>query len=207
MYKTFNVAVMASGRGSNFEALAKNCARDDFPATLKLLVADNPEAGALNIAEKMKIETAVVDCGSRKGAMNPESTGIICNLFQDKEINLVCLAGFMRIVRGEILDKYQGRIINVHPALLPSFKGLDGQKQAFDYGVRFSGCTVHFVDRGIDTGPIIVQRVVSVKQNDSEEKLSLRILKEEHIAYSQAVRILAESRFEISGRRVIIYDE
>ncbi|MCD6378895.1 phosphoribosylglycinamide formyltransferase [bacterium] len=202
-----NVAVMASGRGTNFKALAENCARDNFPASVRLLLVDNPEAGALNVAKRMEIETFIVDCGPKGGTMSMESSRIICDLFQEKEIDLVCLAGFMRIVKKDLLDKYHGRIMNVHPALLPSFKGLDGQKQALDYGVRFSGCTVHFVDKGVDTGPIIIQRVVPVKQDDTEETLSLRILKEEHLAYVRAVRLFAESRLKISGRRVFIDEQ
>jgi phosphoribosylglycinamide formyltransferase-1 len=170
-------------------------------------VVDNPEAGALDIAKKMEIGTSIVDCGPERGTMSMESSRIICNLFQEKEIDLVCLAGFMRIVKKDLLDKYHGRVMNVHPALLPSFKGLDGQKQALDYGVRFSGCTVHFVDQGVDTGPIIIQRVVPVKQDDTEGTLSLRILKEEHLAYVRAVRLFAESRLEISGRRVFINEK
>ena len=205
MKNLLNVAVMASGRGTNFKALAENCAKDDFPARLSLLVVDDPEAGALNIAKKMKIDTSIVDCGTKRGAMSTESSRITCNLFKEKKIDLVCLAGFMRVVKRDLLEKYNNRVMNVHPALLPSFKGLDGQKQALDYGVRFSGCTVHFVDNGVDTGPIIIQRAVPVKQDDTEKTLSSRILKEEHMAYAQAVRLFAESRLEIKGRRVFIH--
>lgn len=205
MGKLLNVAVMASGRGTNFKSLAEKCAKENFPARIGLLVVDNPEAGAITIAKKMKIDFSIVDCGQKHGSMSNESSRIICDLFREKEIDLVCLAGFMRIVKPDLLKKFNGRVMNVHPALLPSFKGLDGQKQAIEYGVRFSGCTVHFVDNGIDTGPIIIQRVVPVKQDDTEETLSLRILREEHIAYAEAVRLFAESRLEIKGRRVFIH--
>ncbi|MCK4235691.1 MAG: phosphoribosylglycinamide formyltransferase, partial [Candidatus Krumholzibacteria bacterium] len=131
----------------------------------------------------------------------------ISRLCGQRDIELVCLAGFMRIIKGRLIEKYAGRMLNIHPALLPSFKGLHGQKQALDYGVHYSGCTVHFLDEGIDTGPIIIQRIVPVERDDDEETLSARILKEEHIAYPEAVRLIAEGRFRIEGRRVIILDE
>ncbi|MDZ7859983.1 MAG: phosphoribosylglycinamide formyltransferase [Candidatus Krumholzibacteriota bacterium] len=207
MNSQINVAVMASGRGTNFKALAENCAEDDFPAVLKHLIVDNPKAGALNIAKEMNIESTVVDCGPIRGAMSSESSRLISDIFQELEIGLICLAGFMRILKGDLLDEYEGRIMNVHPALLPSFKGLNAQKQAIDYGVRFSGCTVHFVDKGIDTGPIIIQRTVPVSQEDNEETLSRKILKEEHKAYVKAVKLFAESRIETKGRRVFIYEK
>jgi phosphoribosylglycinamide formyltransferase-1 len=122
----------------------------------------------------------------------------------EKRIGLVCLAGFMRIVKGRLMEEYRGRILNIHPALLPSFKGLDGQRQALDYGVRYSGCTVHFVDEGVDTGPIVIQRVVPVYPEDTVEELSARILKEEHTAYPEAVRLFAEGKLRVEGRRVFI---
>lgn len=206
MSDSINIGVLASGRGSNFAALSRKCEEDDFPAVMRLLVVDNPDAGALEIADDMGVPSIVVDCGKRKGSMTPESSKIICDKFRESEIDLVCLAGFMRIVKGELLDEYSARMINIHPALLPSFKGLDAQKQALEYGVRYSGCTVHFVDKGIDTGPIIIQKVVPVLQDDTEDTLSARILEEEHKAYPEAVRLYAESRLMISGRSVLIDD-
>jgi phosphoribosylglycinamide formyltransferase-1 len=204
MKRCINVAVLASGRGSNFEALARACIDETFPAAVVLLIVDNPAAGALGIAGRMGIESAVVDCGPRKGSMAPESSEKMYALCREREIDLVCLAGFMRVVKGTLLEEFSGRMLNIHPALLPSFKGLHGQKQALDYGVKYSGCTVHFVDAGVDTGPIIVQRVVPVRQDDDEERLSARILKEEHIAYPEAVRLFAEGRLRIEGRLVYI---
>jgi phosphoribosylglycinamide formyltransferase-1 len=207
MKERLKVAVLASGRGSNFQALAQACRSEDYPAEMSLLISDNPGAGAVEFARKEGIETAVVDCGSKRGSMSLESSEEMFNLCMDKDIGLVCLAGFMRIVKGRLLEEYSGRMLNIHPALLPSFKGLHGQKQALDYGVRYSGCTVHFVDAGIDTGPIIIQKVVEVMQDDSEESLSSRILAEEHKAYPQAVRLYAEGKLRIEGRRVVISDE
>lgn len=207
MKRRINVAVLASGRGSNFEALAGACRDEAFPAAVVLLIVDNPGAGALRIAERMGIESVVVDCGPRGGSMTAESSEKMYVLCTEREIDLVCLAGFMRIVKGTLLEEFSGRMLNIHPALLPSFKGLHGQKKALDYGVRYSGCTVHFVDAGVDTGPIIVQRVVPVQQDDDEESLSARILKEEHIAYPEAVRLFAGGKLRIEGRTVYILND
>jgi len=198
------VAVLASGRGSNFEALARAAQDKDYPAKIVLLVTDNPQARALEVAEKFGIESVVVDCGTKRGSMTPESSEKIASLCREKGVELVCLAGFMRIVKGRLLEEYKGRMINIHPALLPSFKGLHGQRQALEYGVKYSGCTVHFVEEGVDTGPIIIQRVVPVLQDDDEETLSARILKEEHIAYPEAVKLIAEGKVRVEGRRVFI---
>lgn len=204
MKRKINIAVLASGRGSNFEALSRACKDEHYPAVIKILITDNPDAGALEIAGRMGIESVVIDCGPKRGSMSPESSESIFRLCEEREIELICLAGFMRIVKGRVLEEYEGRMLNIHPALLPSFKGLHGQKQALEYGVRYSGCSVHFVDKGVDTGPIIIQRVVPVHDDDDEDKLSARILKEEHVAYPEAVRLFAEGKLRIEGRRVII---
>ena len=204
--KRINVAVLASGRGSNFEALAKAAESSDYPAKIILLITDNPDAKALDIANKLGIETAVVDCGPKKGSMSEDASKRMAELCLGQKVDLVCLAGFMRIVKGRLLDEYSGKMLNIHPALLPSFKGLHGQRQALEYGVKYTGCTVHFVDKGVDTGPIIIQRVVPVLQDDDEESLSQRILVEEHKAYPEAVRLFAEGRLRIEGRRVFIED-
>ncbi len=159
MEENIKIAVLASGRGSNFRALAKACLDEDYPAEIALLISDDPDAGALVFARENGIEYAVVDCGPKRGSMSPDSSEEMHRLCAERGVGLVCLAGFMRIVKGRLLDEYGGRMLNIHPALLPSFKGLHGQKQALDYGVQYSGCTVHFVDAGIDTGPIIMQKV------------------------------------------------
>jgi len=207
MHRRIAVAVLASGRGSNFEALAKACRSDDFPAAVAILITDNPGAGAIAIAASMGIPHAVVDCGPRRGSMTPESSEEMARICAERGVELICLAGFMRIVKGEIMRRFKGRMLNIHPALLPSFPGLDGQRQALEYGVRYSGCTVHFVDEGVDTGPVVVQRVVPVLPDDDIERLSARILREEHVAYPEAVRLFAEGRLRIEGRRVFITDE
>ena len=204
MTESLKIAVLASGRGSNFKALAEACLSKDFPAEVAILIVDNPGAGALETAESLGIETAVVDCGPKRGSMSMDASERMRALCRDRGVGLVCLAGFMRIVKGSLLDEYEGRMVNIHPALLPSFKGLHGQAQALEYGVRYSGCTVHFVDKGVDTGPIILQSVVPVRQDDTEESLSERILEEEHRIYPEAVRLVAEGRVRIEGRRVFL---
>ena len=200
------LAVLASGRGSNFEALALACLDRSYSASIEALITDNPGAGAIAIAQSMGIAHEVVDCGTRKGSMSPESSERMARICRERGVGLVCLAGFMRIVKGQLIEEYRGRMLNIHPALLPSFKGLEGQRQALEYGVRYSGCTVHLVDEGVDTGPIIIQRVVPVYPDDTVEKLSARILEEEHRAYPEAVKLFAEGRLRIEGRRVFIRD-
>ena len=206
MTEKLKIAVLASGRGSNFKALAEACREMGFPAVVALLIVDNPDAGALRTAESLGIEAAIIDCGQKRGSMTRESSERMAALCREHGVGLVCLAGFMRIVKGPLLDEYDGGMINIHPALLPSFKGLHGQAQALEYGVRYSGCTVHFVDKGVDTGPIILQSVVPVKQDDTEETLSERILKEEHRIYPAAIRLVAEGRVRIEGKRVFLED-
>ncbi|TFG89320.1 MAG: phosphoribosylglycinamide formyltransferase [Candidatus Atribacteria bacterium] len=207
MAEKLKVAVLASGRGSNFQALANDCLSPDFPAVIALLFVDNPDAGALEIAERLGIRSHVVDCGKFKGSMGRESSEEIYRICNENGVGLVCLAGFMRIVKGKLLEEFSGKMLNIHPALLPSFKGLNGQKRALDYGVKVSGCTVHFVDKGVDTGPIVIQKAVPVLQDDTEESLSARILAMEHEAYSEAVKAFAAGRIEIFERRVRIHDE
>jgi len=204
MKEKTGVAVLASGRGSNLEALAKACLDADYPAVIKVLIVDSREAGAIAVADSFRIESAIVDCGAKKGSMTPESSEKMADICAGRGVGLICLAGFMRIVKGALMTVYRGRMLNIHPALLPGFKGLHAQEQALAYGVRYSGCTVHFVDEGVDTGPIIVQRVVPVLDEDTVESLSDRILQEEHQAYPEAVRLWAEGRLRIDGRRVFI---
>ncbi|MDD4856901.1 MAG: phosphoribosylglycinamide formyltransferase [Candidatus Krumholzibacteria bacterium] len=204
MREKSRIAVLASGRGSNFEALARACLDCDYPAAVVVLITDNPEAGAVSIADSFNIEHVAVDCGPKKGSMSPESSEKITAVCAAHKIDVVCLAGFMRIVKGALMAAYRGRMLNIHPALLPSFRGLDAQRQALEFGVRWSGCTVHFVDEGVDSGAIILQRIVPVRSDDTVESLSERILREEHVAYPEAVRFYATGRLRVEGRRVII---
>lgn len=196
------IGVLASGRGSNFKAIMENVQAGRIPASLAVLISDKPQAKALETAREANIPTAVI---VRKEYENNDAfNGAICDELLAREVDLVVLAGYLRIVREPLLKTFPGRIVNIHPALLPSFPGLDGQQQALDYGVRFSGCTVHFVDAGMDTGPIILQAVIPVKPDDDDDSLSARILKEEHQLYSNAIRLIAEGRVTIEGRKVRI---
>lgn len=196
------IGVLASGRGSNFKAILDNAQAGRLPVSLAVLISDKPEAQALETARAAGIPTAVFV--RKEYADNEAFNGAICNELLAREVELVVLAGYQRIVREPLLGSFAGRIVNIHPTLLPSFPGLDGQKQAVDYGVRVSGCTVHFVDAGTDTGPIILQTVVPVEQDDDEHSLSARILKEEHKIYSDSIRLIAEGRVTIEGRKVRI---
>ena len=202
-----NLAVFASGRGSNLEALLK--AKDEGRlrnVNFRLVFSDNPEARAINIARQHGIDTAVIEPKPFKKNREAYDTAIL-QVLQEHSIELICLAGYMRIVSKILLDAYQNRIINIHPALLPSFPGLHGQKQALDYGVKVSGCTVHFVDSGVDTGPIILQAVVPVLDTDDEDTLSERILHYEHQMYPRALEIVSEGKARIVGRKVYIDED
>ncbi|HIE05410.1 MAG TPA: phosphoribosylglycinamide formyltransferase [bacterium (Candidatus Stahlbacteria)] len=202
--RPLQLGVLASGRGSNFEAIAKNCAEEKINAKVAILLSDNSEAKALERAKTFGIEARFVDPGHFKTKLTPEAEEMYVKILKEHNVELVILAGFMRILKTHFLRSFAGRIINIHPALLPSFPGLHGQKQAFDYGVKVSGCTVHFVDEGVDTGPIILQRAVPVLEDDTAETLAARILQEEHKIYSEAIQLFAEGRLKIVGRRVKI---
>jgi phosphoribosylglycinamide formyltransferase-1 len=200
--KTLSLGVLASGRGSNFQAIIDAIEGGRLNAEVKLLVVDNPEAFAIERARKHSIEYLSVDPGSF-----PSKDDFFRKLAEElkaRGVELVILAGFMRMVRKPLIDAFPYRIMNIHPALLPSFRGLHGQKQAVDYGVRISGCTVHFVDEGMDTGPVIIQAAVPVSPDDTEESLSGRILKLEHRIFPEAIRLFAEGRLRVEGRVVKI---
>ncbi len=198
------VAVLASGRGSNFDALARAAGDPSFPASLVLLASDREDAGALLRARRLQIPTRVVAPGTPKGEWTAEGTQALLDALAEARAEAICLAGFMRVVPGAILSAYPARILNVHPSLLPAFPGLRAQRQALRAGVKVSGCTIHFVDEGIDTGPIILQAAVPVEPGDDEESLSARILMQEHRLYPWALRLLAEGRLTIEGRRVVV---
>lgn len=196
------IAVLASGRGSNLQAIIDGVENGLIPAEIAVVVSDNPQAKALRIAESHGIENAVFP---REDYPNKESFNLaLVDFLKKKEVDLVCLAGYMRIVGPAFVRVFPNRIINIHPSLLPSFPGLDGQKQALEYGVKVSGCTVHFVDEGMDTGPIIAQRTVPVYEDDTEESLSLRILEQEHQLYPLVIRHIALGNVRIDGRKVFI---
>lgn len=199
-----NLAILISGRGSNMEAILRAVKKGSIPARPAIVISNKADAGGLKIAEKLGVKTAVVESLGQKGGSWDYDKNLVPVLEKNgvtQEKGLVCLAGFMRIMSPEFIKRYKGRILNVHPAILPSFPGLHSQRQAVDYGVKFSGCTVHFVDEGVDTGPIILQAVVKVEDDDTEETLSKRILRKEHKIYPEAVRLFAEGRIRIVGRK------
>lgn len=201
-----NIAVFISGRGSNFLALLKNIEKGVLKnCQIAVVFSNNPNAKGLEYAAKAGIKTIVIPSKNRSDRVEYDKE--IINALSEYNIDLICLAGYMRIVTEELVEAYKNKIINIHPALLPSFPGLHAQKQALDYGVKISGCTVHFVDGGMDTGPIILQKTVPVYDNDTEDTLSARILEQEHTAYSEAVALYAAGRLKVSGRKVEILDK
>ena len=191
------IAVLASGRGSNFDAL---CRGDTGNGRVSLLISDNKEAEVLRKASALGVEALYISPGKYRTRFGEQEEAEWVRVMNDRKIGLVCLAGLMRILKGPILDEYSGRIINIHPSLLPSFPGLHAQKQALDYGVRITGCTVHCVDAGVDTGQIILQKAVQVRDDDTVETLSDRILKQEHQVYSEAVKLLCGGVPDADGR-------
>ena len=188
-----NIGVLISGRGSNLQAIIDACESGSIPARVAVVISNKVDAYGLERAKKHEIPIAVLS-----------SEEEILKQLEKYEVGLVCLAGYMKIVGTTLLNKYSGKMINIHPALLPSFPGLHGQKQALDYGVKVSGATVHFVDEGCDTGPIILQATVPVLADDTEETLSARIIEIEHQLYPQAVKLFAEGKLKIEGHKVRI---
>ncbi|UCH95109.1 MAG: phosphoribosylglycinamide formyltransferase [Candidatus Aminicenantes bacterium] len=202
MKKKGRVAVLLSGRGSNFEAIYRNSLKPDANFEVKAVISDKKDARGLQRARDFGLNAFHVS--PKKLKPKEVYEGKILEILKAHHVELICLAGYMRIVGETLLSAYEGRIMNIHPALLPSFPGLDGQKQALDHGVKVSGCTVHFVDAGVDTGPIILQKPVEVKEDDTEASLSQRILTEEHKLFSKAITLFFENRLKIQGRKVII---
>jgi phosphoribosylglycinamide formyltransferase-1 len=201
------VAVLVSGRGTNMHALLKAQQGGKLPnASIVLVLTNNPEARALDIAKEFGVETVVLDSKPYKGRREDYDREVV-KILRDKKIDIVCLAGFMRILSPVLIGAFKNKILNIHPALLPSFPGLQGQKQALDYGVKVSGCSVHFVDEGVDTGPIILQKAVPVLNDDDEDSLSARILEQEHKIYAEALDLVSRDLVEVKGRRVYIKNQ
>ena len=196
------IGVVVSGRGSNLQSIIDHIAEGKLNVEIAVVVSDHREAFALERAAKAGIPTAVVE---RKGCKDKaEFEDKIDAALRDKGAEVVVLAGFMRILTGHFISRWENKIINIHPALLPSFKGVDAQGQAVDYGVKIAGCTVHFVDEGTDTGPIILQKAVPVFDDDTEETLAARILIEEHKALPEAIQLWADGKLTIKGRKVFV---
>lgn len=200
--KRLRLAVLASGRGSNFLAIQGAIENGRLDADICLLISDQAQAPALERARELGIKALFIDPKAFPGRDAYESE--LVRHLQGEEIDFLVLAGYMRLVGGVILNAYSHRVLNIHPALLPSFPGLHAQRQAVEYGVKYSGCTVHFVDLGMDTGPIIKQAVVPVEDDDTEDSLAERILAQEHRLYWQVLQLLAEGRVYIEGRKVHI---
>lgn len=196
-----NIGILLSGRGSNFEAIARNVADEKIPGKIALVISNREQAPGLERARAMGLKTLFI---SSKGKDREAYDREVVAALKEAQVDLVCLAGFMRLLSPYFVRAFPRRILNIHPALLPAFPGLDAQKQALDYGVKFTGCTVHIVDEGMDTGPIVCQAIVPVLDDDTEETLSARILSEEHRIYSEAVCLLLKDEVRIEGRRVLL---
>ena len=191
------------------EAILKAIKKKKIPIKPAVVISNQPDAEGLKIAKRLGVKTEIVESAGFKGDRwdyDKKIVSVLTKYGVTQKNGLVCLAGFMRIISPQFIRKYKNKIMNIHPALLPAFPGLHAQKQAVKYGAKYSGCTVHFVDDGVDTGPVILQLVVQVKNNDTEDTLSKRILAKEHQAYPEAVRLFAEKKIRISGRRTIIKD-
>ncbi|GFZ87021.1 phosphoribosylglycinamide formyltransferase [Rickettsiales bacterium] len=194
-----NLAVLISGRGSNLQAIINSCKQENFPARVACVVSNNPKAGGLDIAARENIKNFTIS--------NNKIDEEINNILQQIQVDLVCLAGFMKIIGPELVGKWMHKMINIHPSLLPAFKGLAAQKQALEAGVKFTGCTVHYVYPEIDSGPIILQAAVPTMNNDTVESLSNRILAAEHKCYCLAIQLIATGKVRIRGNRAIISKE
>ena len=195
------IGVLLSGRGSNFEALAESIVSGRIPnAEIAIVVSNREGAPGLELAKSRGIATRAIPS---KGLERETYDRQVVAVLNEQKVDLVCLAGYMRLLSPYFVAAFPNRILNIHPSLLPSFPGLESQRQALEYGVKFAGCTVHFVDENLDAGPIVLQAVLPVNDNDTEDTLSARILQEEHRIYSEAVRIVLEGRYKIEGRRVI----
>lgn len=195
------IGVLLSGRGSNFEALAESVVAGRIPnAEIALVLSNREDAPGIAMARKRGIPARVIPS---KGLQREEYDRLVVAALQEKQVDLVCLAGYMRLLSPHFVAAFRNRILNIHPSLLPSFPGMEAQRQALEHGVKFTGCTVHFVDENLDAGPVVLQAAVPVLDADTPETLSARILAEEHRIYSEAVRIVLEGRYRMEGRRVL----
>jgi phosphoribosylglycinamide formyltransferase-1 len=196
-----NIGILLSGRGSNFEAIAKNVASGKIPnARVSVAISNVANAGGLDVARRMGITAIVVPSKGKEREAHDREMVIV---LREHKVDLICLAGYMRLLSPWFVQQFPQRILNIHPSLLPAFPGLEAQQQAFAYGVKVAGCTVHFVDEELDHGAIVVQKAVPVMDGDNERTLAARILEQEHAAYSEAITIVLEGKFQIVGRRMV----
>ena len=198
------IGILLSGRGSNFEAIANSVAAGRLDAEIAIVISNRPEARGLEIARERGLPA---QCIPSKGIPREEYDQTLVAELKRREVDLVCLAGFMRLLTAGFCDAFPMRILNIHPSLLPAFPGLDAQKQALEHGVKITGCTVHFVDPQLDSGPIVLQAAVPVLDGDTEESLSARILAEEHRIYTQAIALVLSGNWKIEGRRIVPKDQ
>jgi phosphoribosylglycinamide formyltransferase 1 len=196
-----NLGILLSGRGSNFEAIAKNVVTGKIPeARIAVVISNEPDAGGMAIAQRLGLEALLIPS---KGKQRQEHDGEVVAALHQRNVDLVCLAGYMRLLSPWFVQQFPRRILNIHPSLLPAFPGLEAQEQAFAYGVKIAGCTVHFVDEELDHGPIVVQKAVPVLDSDTERSLAARILEQEHIAYAEAINLVLQQKYDIVGRRLV----
>jgi phosphoribosylglycinamide formyltransferase-1 len=195
-----NLGILLSGRGSNFEAIARNITAGKIPhARIAIVISNKPDAGGIATAQRLGLASLVIPS---KGKSREDHDRAVVAALQQHKVDLVCLAGYMRLLSPWFVQQFPRRILNIHPSLLPAFPGLEAQEQAFAYGVKITGCTVHFVDEELDHGPIILQKAVPVLDTDDEHSLAARILEQEHIAYSEAINLVLEAKFEIAGLKL-----
>ena len=195
-----NLGILLSGRGSNFEAIADNVASGRLDANIAVVISNKVDAGGIESARRRGLKAVVIPS---KGRPREAHDREVVAALREHQVDLVCLAGYMRLLSPWFVQQFPNRILKIHPSLLPAFPGLEAQKQAFDYGVKVSGCTVHFVDADLDHGAIILQKAVPVLDSDDDHALAARILEQEHIAYSEAIQILLEGKYHIVGRRIV----
>ncbi|HAG52135.1 MAG: phosphoribosylglycinamide formyltransferase [Deltaproteobacteria bacterium GWC2_42_51] len=199
-----NLGILVSGSGTNLQAIIDTIEAKRLDAKIKIVISNNPDAFAIERAKKYHIPTFIIQ--DSHFPSREESDKHLVEILKSHSVDLIALAGFMRLLTPAFIRAFPLKILNIHPALLPAFPGLRVQKKAVEYGVKFSGCSVHIVDEGVDTGPIVIQAVVPVHENDTEKTLAERILKEEHRIYPQAIQFFAENRVEIKDRKVMIKD-
>jgi len=201
--KKFRLGVLGSGKGSNFVAIADACAAGKIPAEIAVVISDVAEAGILQRARESNLRAEFIAPGKFRTKLDDDAERAFIDTLQNAKVDLIVLAGFMRILKGEFLRVFANRVVNIHPSLLPAFPGLESWKQALDYGVKFTGCTVHFVDQGVDTGPIIAQQTVPVLAGDTAESLHKRIQLAEWELYPKAVGALARGEVQTQGRQTV----
>ena len=194
------LGILLSGRGSNFAAIAESVKQGRINAEMTIVISNRPEAAGIEHSRKLGLDARVIPS---KGSQREEHDADVVAALNEKQVDLVCMAGYMRLLSPVFIRAFPNRILNIHPSLLPAFPGLEAQKQALEYGVKVSGCTVHFVDEHLDHGAIIVQRAVPVLDTDDEHSLAARILEQEHIAYTEAINVMLSGNFRIDGRRVV----